>query len=98
MLAKVLSGAHVGLTAVPVTVEVDISSAGLPGFIIVGLADTAIQEAKERVRAAIRNSNIDFPPKKITVNLAPADLPKEGPIFDLAIAVGIMLGTGQLEV
>jgi magnesium chelatase family protein len=97
MLAKVFSGAHLGLTAVPVTVEVDISSSGLPGFIVVGLADTAIQEARERVKAAIRNSNIDFPPKKITVNLAPADLPKEGPIFDLAIALGIMIGSGQLE-
>lgn len=97
MLSKVLSGANVGLNAVPVTVEVDVASFGLPTFTIVGLADRAIEEAKERVRAALRNSNIDFPPKRITVNLAPADLPKEGPAFDLAIAVGIMISSGQLE-
>jgi magnesium chelatase family protein len=98
MLAKVLSGAHIGLTAVPVVVEVDIASQGLPNFFIVGLGDKAIDEAKERVRSALRNSGIDFPPKRITVNLAPADLPKEGPLFDLAIAVGIMIGSGQIEV
>src|SRR5258708_3186723 len=97
MLAKILSGAHVGLSAVPVTVEVDIASYGLPAFTIVGLADTAIQEARDRVRAALKNSGIDFPPKRITVNLAPADLPKEGLIFDLAIAVGVMIGSGELE-
>ena len=97
MLAKVLSGANVGLNALPVTVEVDIASQGLPNFTIVGLADRAIEEAKERVRAALRNSEIDFPPKRITVNLAPADLPKEGPLYDLPIAVGIMIASGQLE-
>lgn len=97
MLAKVLSGANIGLTAVPVVVEVDIASQGLPSFTIVGLADRAIEEAKERVRSALRNSGIDFPPKRITVNLAPADLPKEGPLFDLSIAIGIMIGSGQLE-
>lgn len=97
MLAKVISGSIMGLSAVPVTVEVDIASQGLPSFAIVGLADRAIEEAKERVRAAIRNSGIDFPPQRITVNLAPADLPKEGPLFDLAIAIGIMVGSGQLE-
>lgn len=97
MLAKVLSGANLGLNGVPVIVEIDIAAVGLPSFTIVGLADRAIEEAKERVRAALRNSDIDFPPKRITVNLAPADLPKEGPVFDLAIAVGIMIGSGQLE-
>jgi magnesium chelatase family protein len=97
MLAKVLSGANIGLNAVPVIVEVDIASQGLPSFTIVGLADRAIEEAKERVRSALRNSGIDFPPKRITVNLAPADLPKEGPLFDLSIAIGIMIGSGQLE-
>src|SRR3989344_5792490 len=96
MLAKVFSGASVGLTALPVTVEVDIASQGLPSFTIVGLADRAIEEARERVRAALRNSSIDFPPKRITVNLAPADLPKEGPVFDLAMAVGLMIGSGQI--
>ena len=97
MLAKVLSGANVGLIAVPVTVEVDIASYGLPAFHIVGLADRAIEEAKERVRSAIRNTGADIPPKRITINLAPADLPKEGPVFDLAIAIGILIGSGQME-
>lgn len=97
MLSKVLSGANIGLSSVPVTVEVDVASQGLPSFTIVGLADRAIEEAKERVRAALKNSNIDFPAKRLTVNLAPADLPKEGPVFDLAIAVGLMIGSGQLE-
>lgn len=97
MLAKVYTGATVGLQALPITVEVDVASQGLPSFSIVGLADRAVEEAKERVRAALRNSNIDFPPKRITVNLAPADLPKEGPSFDLAIALGIIIASGQLE-
>ncbi len=98
MLAKVLSGANVGLEALPVTVEIDIASQGLPMFTIVGLADRAIEEAKERVRSALRNSGADFPPRRITVNLAPADLPKEGPVFDLSIALGLLLGSGQIEI
>lgn len=98
MLAKVLSGANVGIDALPVTVEVDIAAQGLPAFTIVGLADRAVEEAKERVRSALRNSGADFPPKRITVNLAPADLPKEGPVFDLSIAVGLLLSSGQLMV
>ncbi len=97
MLAKVLSGANLGLESLLVTVEVDIASQGLPSFTIVGLADRAIEEAKERVRSAIKNSGADFPAKRITVNLAPADLPKEGPIFDLPIALGLLLGSGQLS-
>lgn len=96
MLAKVLSGANIGLNAVSVTVEVDIASKGLPSFSIVGLADRAIEESKERVRAAIRNCGIEFPAKKITVNLAPADLPKEGPIFDLPIALGLLLASEEI--
>ncbi|KKS14291.1 magnesium chelatase [Candidatus Daviesbacteria bacterium RIFOXYD1_FULL_41_10] len=96
MLAKVISGANVGLESVPVTVEVDIASQGLPSFTLVGLADRAVEESKERVRSALRNSEADLPPKKITVNLAPADLPKEGPAFDLPIALGILLASGQL--
>lgn len=96
MLAKVLSGANVGLDGAPVVVEVDIASQGLPSFTIVGLADRAVEEAKERVRSAIKNSGADFPAKRITVNLAPADLPKEGPVFDLAIALGLLIGSGQL--
>lgn len=96
MLAKVTSAALVGLEAVPVEVEVDIASQGLPSFTIVGLPDKAVEEAKERVRSALKNSGADFPAKRITVNLAPADLPKEGPAYDLPIALGILLASGQL--
>lgn len=97
MLAKILSGANIGLEAVPITVEVDIASSGLPSFTIVGLGDRAVEEAKERVRSAIRNSGADFPARKITVNLAPADLPKEGPVFDLPIALGLLIASGQIS-
>ncbi len=90
MLAKVFSSAVIGIDAFPVEVEVDISN-GLPGFNIVGLPDTACRESADRVRAAIRNSDLPFPSKKITVNLAPADLKKEGSCFDLPIAIGILL-------
>ncbi|MBI2848776.1 MAG: YifB family Mg chelatase-like AAA ATPase, partial [Chloroflexi bacterium] len=95
MLAKVLSCAIVGLEGAIVEVEVDIS-AGLPSFTIVGLPDTAVQEAKERVRAAIRNSGCNFPWKRITVNLAPADLKKEGPAYDMPMAMGILLSSEQV--
>src|SRR4051812_43749618 len=98
MLAKVASSAIVGLDAVPIEVEVDIASQGLPNFTIVGLPDKAVEEAKERVRSAIRNSGADFPARRITVNLAPADLPKEGPSYDLPIALGILLASGQIPV
>src|SRR6478609_8420960 len=97
MLAKVNSAAIVGLDAVPVEVEVDIASQGLPSFTIVGLPDKAVEEAKERVRSALKNSGADMPAKRITVNLAPADLPKEGPSYDLPIAVGILLASEQLQ-
>jgi magnesium chelatase family protein len=96
MLAKVRSGAIVGLDGAIVEVEVDISS-GLPFFAIVGLPDAAVQEAKERVRAAIRNSGGTFPMKRIVVNLAPADLKKAGPAYDLPIAVGILLSSEQVS-
>lgn len=96
-LAKVNSAAVVGLDAFPVEVEVDISN-GLPSFTIVGLPDKAIEESKERVRAAIKNSGADFPMKRITVNLAPADIKKEGPAYDLAIAIGILVADEQLPV
>src|SRR3989337_130051 len=95
MLAKVNTCAVVGLDGRLVEVEVDIAS-GLPAFTIVGLPDTAVQEAKERVRAAIRNSGCDFPQRRITVNLAPADIRKEGPAYDLPIAIGILLASEQL--
>ena len=96
MLSKILSGANIGLDAVAVEVEVDVSSSGLPHFIIVGLADRAVEESKDRVRTAIRNSNTEFPDHKITVNLAPADFPKEGPIYDLPIALGLLIASGQI--
>ncbi len=96
MLAKVLSGATVGLDSVLVTVEVDISAQSLPSFTVVGLPDKAVEESKERVRAAIKNSGADFPGHRITVNLAPADLPKEGPQYDLPIAVGLLIASGQI--
>jgi magnesium chelatase family protein len=95
MLAKVLSCAVVGLDGALVEVEVDIAS-GLSAFYIVGLPDAAVQEAKERVRSAIRNAGLRFPTKRITVNLAPADVRKEGPAYDLPIAVGIMLASEQV--
>lgn len=96
MLAKILSGAVVGLDAVPVTVEVDIAAQGLPSFTIVGLADKAVDESRERVRSALKNSGAEFPAKRITVNLAPADLPKIGPAYDLPIALGILIASEQL--
>lgn len=89
MLAKVLSGAILGIDAYIVEVEVDIAQ-GLPVFNTVGLPDGAVKEAKERVKSAIKNSGYEFPPKRITVNLAPADVKKEGAGFDLPMAVGIL--------
>ncbi len=89
MLAKVFSCAVVGLEGALVEVEVDIAR-GLPAFNLVGLPDTAVQESKERVRSAIRNSGGQFPMQRITVNLAPADLRKAGPAYDLPIAVGLL--------
>ncbi len=97
MLSKVLSGAVVGLDGVLVEVEVDIQGQGLPSFTIVGLPDKAVEESRERVRSALKNSGFDFPAKRITVNLAPADLPKEGPTYDLPIALGILLASEQLK-
>jgi magnesium chelatase family protein len=96
MLARVRSVAHVGLLSLSVEVEVDVAEAGFPGFTIVGLAGKAVEEARERVKTAIINSGLDFPPKKITVNLAPADLPKDGGAYDLPIAVGILIASGQI--
>ncbi|HEX8732975.1 MAG TPA: magnesium chelatase domain-containing protein, partial [Ktedonobacterales bacterium] len=95
MLAKVRSCAVVGLEGAIVEVEVDIAH-GLPFFGLVGLPDTAVNEAKERVRAAIKNSGAIFPLKRVVVNLAPADLRKAGPAYDLPIAIGILLATEQI--
>lgn len=95
MTAKVYSAALVGLDAQPVEVEVDILG-GLPKTIIVGLPDTAVQEARERVKSAIKNSDAIFPPSRIAINLAPADLPKNGTHYDLPIALAILLNSGQI--
>ena len=97
MLAKVRTAAVVGLDAQEVQVEADISG-GLPSMTVVGLPDTAVQEARERVRAAIRNSGCHFPMRRITVNLAPADLKKAGPAYDLPIAVAVLLSSEQVAV
>ncbi len=96
MLAQTLCASVLGVDGVPVRVEVDVAF-GLPGLTVVGLAGSAIQEARERVRSAIRNSGYEVPARRITVNLAPADLPKEGTGYDLAIAVGILAASGQLR-
>jgi magnesium chelatase family protein len=95
-LARVACRAQVGLTAPPVQVEAHLG-AGLPCFTLVGLAGTEVKESKERVRAALVNSGFEFPAGRITVNLAPADLPKDGGRFDLAVAVAILVASGQLR-
>lgn len=97
MLSKVVSGATIGLNATLVDVEVDVPGTGLPNFTIVGLPDKALEESRDRVRSAIRNSGADFPISRITVNLAPADLPKAGPAYDLPIALGILIASGQIS-
>ena len=97
MLVKINSIANVGLETIPVDVEVDVADKGFPGFTIVGLASKAVEEARERVKTAMVNSGFDFPPKKIMVNLAPADLPKDGAAYDLPIAIGVLIASGQLE-
>src|SRR5437588_6591734 len=94
MIARTISCAVRGLGGVVVNVEADLAN-GLPAFTIVGLTDRAIQEARERVKAAIRNAGFDFPQRKLTVNLAPAELPKEGTAFDLAIAASVLSCAGH---
>lgn len=94
-LAVVYSRAMLGIQAPLVTVEAHLSN-GMPGFNIVGLPEAAVRESRDRVRSALLNSNFEFPDKRITVNLAPADLPKEGSRFDLPIALGILAASGQL--
>ncbi|HET6745502.1 MAG TPA: YifB family Mg chelatase-like AAA ATPase [Candidatus Limnocylindria bacterium] len=95
MLAETLSASLLGVDGVPVRVEVDVAF-GLPSLTIVGLAGSQVQEARERVRSALRNSGFELPARRITVNLAPADLPKDGTAYDVAIAVGILAASGQL--
>ena len=94
-LAVLTSRALVGLLAPEVTVEVHLAN-GLPAFTLVGLPDVEVREARDRVRAALQTGQFDFPQRRITVNLAPADLPKEGGCFDLPIALGILAASGQI--
>jgi magnesium chelatase family protein len=95
-LAVLYSRARSGIDAPLVTVEVHVAN-GLPALNIVGLPETAVKESKDRVRGAIQNCRFDFPAQRITVNLAPADLPKDGGRFDLAIALGILAASGQIS-
>jgi magnesium chelatase family protein len=96
MLAKVLSGALIGIEAYPVDVEVDIAQ-GLPQFATVGLPEGAVKESKDRVKSAIKNSGYNFPARRITINLAPADIRKDGAAFDLPIAIGLLAASGQVD-
>src|SRR5512137_2728997 len=95
-LAVVHSRGLAGVVAPEVTVEVHLAN-GLPSFTLVGLPDTEVKEARERVRAALQNCRFEFPSRRITVNLAPAELPKESGRFDLPIALGILAASGQLD-
>src|SRR5271170_7374853 len=97
MLARAHTFTIEGLQTRHVTVEVDVRP-GLPGFAIVGLADPAVREARERVQAAIRNSGYEFPARRITANLAPGDVPKIGPGLDLALACAVLAATGQIPI
>lgn len=96
MLARVWSASLVGIDAVKVGVEVDVAG-GLPGIVVVGLPDTAVQESRERVKAALKNAGYVVPMRRIVINLTPADLRKEGPSFDLPISVGILAATEQIN-
>src|SRR5918998_813435 len=96
MLAAVRSAAVLGIEAYDVTVEVD-AAPGLPNWTIVGLPAGAVKESRERVGAALANAGFKLPPRRITVNLAPADVRKEGTAFDLPIALGVLVGTGVVN-
>ena len=96
MLAQIASAGVRGVDCFLVQVEVNVSS-GLPGFTVVGLPEGAVREGRERVAAALANTGLALPPRRITVNLAPADVRKEGSAFDLPIAVGLLVGTGRLS-
>lgn len=97
MLAKIYSGATIGLDGILIEVEVDVASRGFPTFQLVGLPNKAVEEAKDRVRTAIINTSFEMPDSRITVNLAPADIPKTGSSFDLPIAIGILAASGMLK-
>ena len=94
-LARIYTRARVGIKAPLVTVEIHLAN-GLPKLLIVGLPETAVKESKERVRSALLNTYFEFPAKRITINLAPADLSKEGSHFDLPIAIGILAASEQI--
>jgi magnesium chelatase family protein len=96
MLSRIAAAALVGIEAVPVIVEVDVSSGGLPGLTMVGLPDTTVRESRDRVRTAIRNAGFPFPTTRVTVSLAPADLRKIGAGFDLPIALGVLAASGAI--
>jgi len=96
VLAKINTFNLIGINGEKIDIEIDVQK-GKPSFTVVGLPDAAVKESIERVSAAITNSNLDLPQKKMVINLAPADIKKEGVIFDLGIALGILVATGQLE-
>src|ERR687885_611049 len=97
MLACITTAAVLGLEGRLVEVQVDLADQGLPNFFLVGLPNTAVKEARERVRTAIKNSGLVYPLRRITANLAPAELPKQGPSYDLPLALAILVASGQLE-
>src|SRR3989344_8387062 len=97
MLAKILTGTTFGLQGILVEIEVDVAGRGFPTFTIVGLPGKSIDESKERVRTAITNAGYEMPDSRITVNLAPADIPKSGSSFDLAIALGILSAANIIQ-
>ena len=97
MLARIISGTTIGLDGVIIEIEVDIANKGFPTFNLVGLPNKAIDESKDRVRTAISNVGFDMPDSRLTVNLAPADIPKEGSSFDLPIALGVLTAAGMID-
>ena len=97
MLAKIRSMAVLGIDAYEITIEADISEM-LPSFTIVGLPDGAVRESRERVMSAIKNCGYEFPSRKVTINMAPADIKKEGSAFDLPIAIGLLMASGQVTI
>src|ERR671933_2614973 len=97
MLACITTAAVLGLEGRLVEVQVDLADQGLPNFFLVGLPNTAVKEARERVRTAIKNSALQYPLRRITANLAPAELPKQGPSYDLPLALAILVASGQRD-
>jgi magnesium chelatase family protein len=97
MTSEVISAANIGYEGRLIQIECD-SSNGLPGLVIVGMANKAIEESKERMRSAIKNSGLDFPRKRVTLSLAPADLPKDGSSYDLPMAIAILAISGQVPI